>query len=124
MTQCRRKTVFIQVHRILLCVLVEKETSQLNTLLHSQNYTEALKVMLDTVGDLVMALKHRQNLRIRPTEDFLLAPTYHDNIRKSDISVTKEALFAPINQYNYRYQNFYKWFSFYLLVFWYFSKLA
>jgi len=50
--------------------------------------------MLKTVEDLVSASKHRHSLRI--AEDFLLAPRYHA-IRKSDISLIKEALFDFIS---------------------------
>jgi len=51
--------------------------------------------MLDTIKDLVSTSKHRHSLRI--TEDLLLAPTYQDGIRKSDMSLIKEALFDFIS---------------------------
>ena len=67
----KTKTVFVPVHRIFRCVIVVKH---LNTLLHCENYTEARKVMLDTIEDLVSTSKCRHSLRI--TEDLLLAPMY------------------------------------------------
>jgi len=67
-------------------------------LLHCENYTEARKVMLDTIEDLVSTSKCRHSLRI--TEDLLLAPMYQDDIRKSDMALIKEALFDFISSCN------------------------
>ena len=51
--------------------------------------------MLDTIEDLVATSKCRHSLRI--TEDLLLAPTYQDDIGKSDMSLIKKALFDFIS---------------------------
>jgi len=51
--------------------------------------------MLDTIENLVATSKCRHSLRI--TEDLLLASTYQDDIRKSDMSLIKEALFDFIS---------------------------
>ena len=63
-------------------------------LLHCENYTEARKVMLDTTEDPVSTSKYRHSLKI--TEELLLAPTYQDGIRKTDMSLIKEALFDSL----------------------------
>jgi len=73
-----------------LCNCSKADESVEHFLLHCVNYTEARKVMLDTIKDLVSTSKCRHSLRI--TEDLLLAPTYQDDIRKSDMSLIKEAL--------------------------------
>ena len=79
-------------------MIVVKQMSRLNTLLHCENYTEARKVMFDTIEDLVSTSKCRRILRI--TEDLLLAPMYQDDIRKSDMALIKEALFDFISSCN------------------------
>jgi len=78
-----------------LCDCGKADESVEYFLLHCENYTEARKVMLDTTEDLVSTSKYRYSLRI--TEDLLLAPTYQDGIRKSDMSLIKEALFDFIS---------------------------
>ena len=78
-----------------LCDCGKADESVEYFLLNCENYTEARKVMLDTTEDLVSTSKYRHSLRI--TEDLLLAPTYQDGIRKSDMSLIKEALFDFIS---------------------------
>ena len=73
-----------------LCDCGKADESVMNTLLHCENYTEAQKVMFDTIEDLVSTSKCRRILRI--TEDLLLAPMYQDDIRKSDMALIKETL--------------------------------
>jgi len=79
----------------LLCDCGKADESVEHFLLHCEKYTEARKVMLDTIEDLVATSKCRHSLRI--TEDLLLASTYQDDIRKSDMSSIKEALFDFIS---------------------------
>ena len=73
-----------------MCDCGKPDESVEHFLLHCENYTEARKVMLDTIEDLVSTSKYRYSLKI--TEELLLAPTYQDGIRKSDMSLIKEAL--------------------------------
>ena len=65
-----------------LCDCGKAAESVEHFLLHCENYTEARKVMFDTIEDLVSKSKCRCILRI--TEDLLFAPMYQDDIRKSD----------------------------------------
>jgi len=44
---------------------------------------EDMKVMMDTIGDLLLGTKPKRSLRI--TESLLLAPTCDDNISKRDV---------------------------------------
>jgi len=52
-----------------LCDCGKADESVEHFLLHCENYTEARKVTLDTVENLVSASKYRHSLKI--TEDFL-----------------------------------------------------
>ena len=78
-----------------LCNCSKADESVEYFLLHCKNYTEARRVTLDTIKDLVSTSKCRHSLRI--TEDLLLAPTYQDDIRKSDMPLIKEAWFDFIS---------------------------
>ena len=82
----------------LLCYCGKADESVEHFLLHCENYTEARKVMFDTIEDLVSKSKCRCILRI--TEDLLFAPMYQDDIRKSDMALIKEALFDFISSCN------------------------
>jgi len=80
------------------CGCAKADESVEHFLLDCENYAEARKVMMDTIGDLLLVTKLTRSLRI--TESLLLAPTSDDNVGKRVMSFVKEALFEFISSCN------------------------